>query len=370
MTKNHLTVGCLLLTFAIQLSPTSTWADRREPVPPDATAKFLAGLPVTGTPLEALSSEKAWVRHSTEFEKAWKDLDNRQLSKIRSWEGEYFSEGASSQRPLFYFFSGPDILYGQAFYPKASTYVLAGLEPVGTPPNILGLPEGALPGSLSNLRKSLDSVLSFSFFITKDMKNDLNQNQLSGTLPVLYIFLARSGSKLERTELVWLDPSGAVVDSKAATPGVKITFSRGGSGRQTLFYFQTDLSNEGIQSNPGFIKFCEQLGTGNALLKAASYLPHSENFTKARSFLLQHSALIVQDDSGIPVKRFEPAQWNLHCYGNYAGPIDLFKEKFQPALAAMYQKDTPPLPFAFGYRWRPKESSLIVAKATGGKEKN
>jgi hypothetical protein len=356
----------LAVSIALSLGIHPLCAARRDQVTPDSTARFLAGLSVTGTPLEKLSQDRAWTKHATEFEKAWKDLDARQLSKIRSWESEHFREGASSQRPMFYFFSGPDILYAQEFYPKASTYVLAGLEPVGTPPDLMSLPAGTLGVSLSNLRKSLESVLSFSFFKTKDMKTDLGQNQLNGTLPVLYIFLARTGCKLERTELVWLDDAGSVVTSKTSTPGARITFSRGGE-RQALYYFQTDLSDGGIDDDPGFLRFCGQLGTGTTLLKAASYLPHSGNFSTARDFLLKHCAWIVQDDSGIPINRLDSAHWDVRCFGNYPGPIDLFKENFQPALATMYQKPTPPVPFAFGYRWRPKESSLILAKSRGTK---
>ena len=32
---------------------------------------------------------------------------------------------------MLYMFSGPDFLYATSFFPNASTYVLAGLEPVG-----------------------------------------------------------------------------------------------------------------------------------------------------------------------------------------------------------------------------------------------
>jgi len=201
------------------------------------------------------------------------------------------------------------------------------------------------------------------------MKTDLGQNQLNGTLPVLYIFLARTGCKLERTELVWLDDNGAVVSTKTATPGARISVLPGRRSANA-YYFQTDLSDGGIEDDPGFIRFCGELGTGTSLLKAASYLPHSGNFATARDFLLRHCAWIVQDDSGIPIKRFDSAHWDLRCFGSYPGPIDLFKENFQPALAAMYQQTTPPVSFAFGYRWRPKESSLILAKARSAKSKN
>jgi hypothetical protein len=209
-------------------------------------------------------------------------------------------------------------------------------------------------------------VLSFSFFITKDMKVDLQQNQLSGTLPVLYVFLARAGCRIERVDLVWLDKAGQVSTSPSATPGARIVFFGRSGAKQTLYYFATDLSNEGIRNRPGLVSFCTQLGRGRSLLKAASYLMHLGSFTSARDYLLGHSSVIVQDDSGIPVKNFVPAGWGMRYFGRYPGPIDLFKQHYQFDLAAAYLRSHPPdLPFGFGYRWKPSESSLILATARG-----
>jgi len=338
----------------------------QETATPNDTAKFLAGISVRDTPLDALSHSRSWVDHATEFDKAWQQLDARQLAKIRAWGPEFMDGAYEDKSPMLYFFSGPDILYAQVFFPNASTYVLAGLEPVGTPPDVLHLPAGALSSGLANLRKSLNSVLSFSFFITKDMKTDLRQNQLAGTLPVLYVFLARAGCRIESVDLVWLDKSGALSATKSATSGAKIVFFGPSGAQQTLYYFSTDLSNDGIKSQPGFINYCESLGKARSLVKAASYLMHLGSFTTARDYLLGHSSVIVQDDSGIPVKNFDPAKWSLRYFGHYPGPIALFKQHNQPDLAEIYRKSNPPpLPFGFGYRWHPSESSLILATPRG-----
>ena len=40
---------------------------------------------------------------------------------------------------MLYMFSGPDFLYATSFFPNASTYVLAGLEPVGAVPELTSL---------------------------------------------------------------------------------------------------------------------------------------------------------------------------------------------------------------------------------------
>ncbi len=57
------------------------------------------------------------------------------------------------------------------------------------------LPPRALGGELRGLQNSLNSVLSYSFFITKKMKTQLRDGRLTGTLPILYTFLARPGKR-------------------------------------------------------------------------------------------------------------------------------------------------------------------------------
>ena len=182
-------------------------------------------------------------------------------------------------------------------------------------------------------------MLSFSFFITKDMKNDLQSEQLKGTLPIFYVFLARAGKTITDISFVTLDKSGQPhpaspnEKSKGLTPGVRITFTNApGGAPQTLYYFTTDLSNDGIRSQPGFLKFCEAHGTGGSLLKSASYLMFENGFTTVRDFLLNHSKAIVQDDSGIPIAAFDQGNGSSAIFGSYAGPIDLFKQYYQPQL--------------------------------------
>ena len=331
---------------------------------PDDQARFLAGLSVEGTPLASLSRQPAWIQHATEFNKAWAALDQKQLSPIGGWLHSNLPMEVADTAPLFYMFSGPDFLYAHTFFPHAKTYVFCGIEPVGDLPDVTRLPAKALNPALQNLRNSLDSVLSFSFFITAKMKTDLRATQLTGTLPVLYVFLARQGFQIDRVELVSLDDDGAIATEKARTPGVCISFHRGNEPGQKLYYFCSDLSDSGIRAHPGFIRFCQQLGRGNALLKAASYLMHLDGFSSVRDFLLVQSKAIVQDDSGIPWKYLEPQRWDMATFGRYVGPIDLFKQHYQSDLAtAVKASPTPELPFSFGYRWHSNESLLIAARA-------
>jgi hypothetical protein len=329
----------------------------------DATAKFLAGLPVRGTPLEGHSFDSAWATHATDLDRAWERLEKQQLSKFRAWAPQALGPAYEDRCPMFYMFSGPDFLYANAFFPNASTYILCGIESVGPSPDIDKIPRAVLPSALANLRKSLDSVLSWSFFITKNMKADLKQTQLNGTLPILYVFLARAGCTIDSVTLVALDRDGNFVpEGKRTIPGVKIVFFSPRGKEQTLYYFTSDLADWAIKSNPGFVKFCEQQGRGVTLLKAASYLMHSNNFSQVRDFLFTHSKLILQDDSGIPFRFFDPKKWDIRLYGRYHGPINRFKEHPQPDLAKADAESKPAsLEFSFGYQWQPSRSSLMVA---------
>jgi hypothetical protein len=331
---------------------------------PNATARFLAGMPAEpGSPLERLTKERFFAEHARYLDHAWNTLEGRQLSQVKAWS----SENLKVSRPvLFYMFSGPDFLYANAFFPHAETYVMAGLELPGDIPEIEALPEWSLPRELYGLRASLNSVLSYSFFITKEMRSRLYGRRLTGTLPVLFVFLARSGKTIDSVSFVQLGADGTLqtLDQGApphAAKGVKITFSGENGEKQTLYYFATDLSDTGLKES-GFLSFCERLGTGDALLKSASYLPHSSNFSKVREFLLTRSATIVEDDSGIPLKDFEAKEWNVKPFGTYMKPIGKFPGRYQPGMRELFlQAHAQPIHFSIGYRWRPGTSNILLA---------
>lgn len=333
--------------------------------PPDAQARFLAGLPVETTELEPLAREAAWQQHAAECHRAWIDVEDRQLAHLHPWMAAVHPEAYRDPAPVFYLFSGPDFLYANALFPEASDYILCGREPVGNLPNAATLTPAARATALAGLRTALNASLSYSFFITADMKKDLVDTELAGTLPVLYFFLARTGCRITGAERVQLGADGQLSTGTTKTPGVRIRFTGPRGRAQTLWYFTTDLSDWGAKANPAFLAFCRRQGQGNALVKAASYLMHLDSFGTARSFLLGNVRHLVQDDSGIPYRYFKPDRWTLRLHGRYAGPIEIFQQHFQADLDAAFRAGSSgPLPFGFGYQWRPPVSSLIFASST------
>ena len=314
-----------------------------QPATLDDTAKFLGGLPVKG-PLEPLTQSEAWRNHANSLDEAWFKKEFHQLNPIRTWMGANANEYYNSSNTMYYMFSGPDFLYAHAFFPNANTYILAGLEPVGQVPDLSRLNPDVLHGELSALRSSMSTVLKTHYFITKDMRTDLLR--VGGTLPILYVFLARRGCTVLETTYI-----------NSPAPGVKITFVHHGP-KQTLYYFKTDLSG----GKSAFLNWCAAQGPGLSLLKAASYLMHTEGFGGVRNFLLEHSRVIIQDDSGIPLRSFTKG-WTVNCYGRYVPHVEMFGKYHQADLAAIYAKDPPPseLGFPFGYHWQKDRGLLMMA---------
>jgi hypothetical protein len=213
----------------------------------------------------------------------------------------------------------------------------------------------------------LGSFFNFSFFITQNMKSQLREGPVYGTLPILYVFLARTGKTVHELNFVSLDEQGnlQVADqvaspTRSAAPGVKIVFSEGDRPKQTLYYFSTNIA-DGSFERSGFSAFLAKLGPADSLLKSASYLLHKTNFARVRKLLLDNSETIVQDDSGIPLVYFEPRRWRFLAFGHYEGPIPIFANFYQTRMAEQFRA-ADPIDFGIGYRWRKNESNLIVAQ--------
>jgi len=359
------------LTFiliAVWLALPASLARSAEPVTANDTARFLAGLsPSAGSPLAALTNDGLWREHEHYFNSIF-EREDAKLSKVRAFSQSQLTDKHDT---LLYLFSGPDFLYATNLFPNASTYVLAGLEPAGDIPQLTSLSRPAVAETLHNLENSLGTILNYSFFITQKMKTQLSTGPVYGTLPVLYVFMARTGKTIHEVSFVGLDPEGNVQDlgpvgdgrkamqSGSGAKGVKIVFSDGSGPHQTLYYFSTNLADDGVRRS-GFLAFCAKLGPADSFLKSASYLLHGGNFARVRSFLVDHSATVLEDDSGIPLAYFDPRKWRLQPFGHYLAPLGIFPNTYQPRMAELF-RNAAPLDFGIGYLWRKNESNLLLA---------
>jgi hypothetical protein len=330
-------------------------------------ALFIGGISNPGSTLAACEGGPAWVRHARFFDQNWERFNRGRLAPMREWAAKEL--GSAQTATVFYPFSGPDFINVFALYPRAKTYLLIALEPVGTIPDFSPRNE---QNFCASLQRSLYDLLQLDFFITNKMKAAIGKSELKGTLPVLLFFLAREQARVLDVQYWVMKPDGTIEetpasgprDGAAGIPGVRIVFTRPGETEtQTLYYFRFDLGNDSLRKNQQFVSFLKSFGPMTTFTKAASYLMFKPYFAAIREFILDQSLYVLQGDSGIPLRHFDPEVWNFRFYGTYAGPISLFSNCHQADMASMYRKgqNIQPLPFGIDYRHRVRTSNLMLA---------
>jgi len=337
-------------------------------------ARFIAGLPPEeGSNLAEASGKPAWKKYSAAFDKNWSSFDSTKISVMRRWASEQFPGPGSDTSTVFYPFGGPDFLYAFTFFPSAGKYVLVGLEPVGTVPDPAVMSPDSMDQFFSAVDRSLNTVLSLSFFKFDNMKVDLKK-EVDGAVPVLMIFLARTANRIDDLKAVEINEQGDIVPSDSSrtagvgrktVSGVEITFETPESHSQKyVYYFSVNLENEHLKKTPNFMSYLGKQGRVNTLVKSAEYLMYKSYFSDIRSAILERSVFILQDDSGIPYRYFDHEKWDVGLYGVYSRPIDMFKEHVQEDLSKEYKEGrlVKPLPFGIGYNWRQGHSNLLAAR--------
>ena len=161
-------------------------------------AAYLAGQRVSRrSKLQPLTAQPAWQAFTANADKSWAKYHATRTSKIEKWAAAELDSVRAISPTIFYPFSGPDLLNVVTMFPTSKTYVLLGLEPIGSVPHRSTLEN---PKLLPAVQASLWSVLNFSFFRTNDMASDLKSVELDGALPLM--MLSRKASTLAGTVTV------------------------------------------------------------------------------------------------------------------------------------------------------------------------
>lgn len=357
------------------VAPATAATPPKAPAPDTANvqnvAAYLAGLPPHAqTPLAELAAQPTWQAFAQDQNKSWAKYRATHTDRMNRWAATELDSVRQATTTVFYPFSGPDFLNVYTMFPTASTYVLFGLEPVGSVPSRENLEN---PAILPAVKKSLWSVLNFSFFRTNDMAIDLKSVNLDGAVPLLMLFAARTGNHLQSVHPVQLDVQGqlhAVTDTtrapgSKAIPGAELKLQAADGTQKTIYYFSADLSDWKLTTKDAPLRYVRTLGPLTTYVKSATYLMHKSYFSKVRNLVLERSNYLLQDDSGIAMKYFPKTNWQFTYYGTYRRPINLFAKQYQPELTTAYH-DTlhraRPLPFGTGYNWRQTDSNLLLAK--------
>lgn len=342
----------------------------------DDMARYISGLkiePGSKLPPDLLKNQD-WKSYCGILNQNWTRFSKSKISKMKPWVEKELN--GLDTKTLFYPFAGADMLNASILFPQAKQYILVGLEPVGTPPDLKKLLKtDSVAIYFSTINKSLSSILNFSFFRTKSMAVDFHNEDVNGTMHIILFFLERTGNSIIDIQPVAVNSKGELVTytsfDKAhkdtlRNHGAQIDFIGTDSIERSVIYFSINLANQPFAKNTGFKTFLKKQGADVTYIKSASYLMHKPYFSDIRATILDNSRAILQDDSGISWKFFNDSthtKRDITLYGTYTGTIPLFKN-YQEDLREAYKKDSlkiKPLPFGIGYKYKSGESNLMLS---------
>lgn len=330
-------------------------------------ARFVAGLPVRNenSKLYALTQTKDWKNHARNMDQIWNSFQQN-APKVLSFTQNELSDINKRINTLFYPFGGPDFLFSNAFFPDVDTYFLIGLE---RPGNAIEVKHPS-QRTYKLYQDAVSDVLSLSFFRTRDMSVEMVNDTIDGVIPIISMLMARTDKEIisiqdkrinARGEIVSTNDDGSPLTQRTGLVEMKF-FRKGTSKLQTLYYYVTDLSNEGLEQNQPLMKYIQKFNRNATatFIKSASYLMHAPGFSMIRDLVLNHSSAVMQDDSGIPITYYPKEKWSITLYGTFYKPVADYAQYPQPELRDAYQLGDPkPLNFRIGFA---RQSNLQVVR--------
>ena len=318
-------------------------------------------------PEELETLDPVWQEHGRVMDEIWQRIAPRHQI-LSDWSDEVLAKLPHPEAPLVYPFGGPDLVTALSLFPQATSYILVGLEAPGRLP----LPEefsgDALAEDLKMLRGTFDSMTDSGYFVRTHIDRGVTDSEFDGVLPILLICLVRSGQLPLAVDYVGFDRRTQEIQplpsDQTEASAVRILFRPRGDvlgGTRAVYYFAQDLSNRGLLSDDPFAELLRRQGSLHVYMKAAEYLLHTSDFLQFRKILLSESQLILQDDSGVPIRHFTSDRWKLRYFGNYTDVLAAYKPYFQEDLAAAFGKQAEALPFRIGYNASNDGGGLMLA---------
>jgi len=340
-------------------------------------ARYIAGMQAwPGSPYAGLENDSVWKKFHRDFDYSWNQIDIYRLKPMAAWGGIELATERKSNLDIFYPLSGPDILHVSTFFPDAKNYRMYALEINGALPNLNKMNVRATENYLSVVYKSLGDIFKRSYFITHNMSTALTTNNVDGTLPLICVFLVRTGHEIINIQYCHLNDDGTETPLNKDSLGthhndlVKVYFKNNRNNSiQMVSYMKCDLSDEAYQKNIALKKFFTKMPQSITYMKSGSYLLHYNFFSSFRGVVLSKSKTILEDDTGIPYKYFPGDKWYVSLYGVYVAPVSDFSGVFQADLLKAYHdtllRKAGKLPFSLGYHWSTNMQNLIKAQLRG-----
>lgn len=285
------------------------------------------------------------------------------LNPIRQWSSQ-ITPNDSKPKLVFYPFSGPDFEFANAYYPEADMYIMCGLEKAGNQSSYLFNHKVPVDSFIGSAEKYFYYADRFGFFRTLDMEA---QFEKYGVVDILALYIKRAGAEIGNAELLTWNSTKGTLENTAPNGSADVchfTFKFPSGKISSLYYFSKDLSDHGLSKDSTWFNWVSANASGKqmySLTKSASYLMHTQVFTKIRDYVLNNSQFHIQDDSGLKYQDMVGTGKQVKIFGRYSAVIPVFSQYLQKDLAEKYKQDSvPSLPFRIGYNLRHQETCLQV----------
>ena len=338
-------------------------------------SRYLAGMEISEkSVLWPKTKEPRYLEHMKFMDNLWGMIEKETIELIRPWRKKNIPV-VKRYGTAFYPLSGADIINLFTLFPDSRSYIMVAMEQPGEASILRDHGSRRLIDGLVSIERGIYFYGTCNYFQTKVMIQEMNNTLLPGTAPSLLIFMARLGCTIRQVENIAIDGSGSIVPLTAMNPvqspeklinGIRIYFTvKGGVSVRELVYLSMRLEANSVNPATPEGKFFNRLRNVKTMLKSAVYILQDKRYEPLKNFILQKSALIVQDDSGILFRDFNSG-WDIKLFGTYNPVLNLpgCNVQKQDDLALRYQKQSLPLPFNFGYGilLGPGKSNLMVAK--------
>ncbi len=327
----------------------------------DHFAEFIAGVDLSAENIFIdLVNTKAYQDYKKNINKHWNKIQNNYLNVMKTWKDRNLNNSFPNNTTL-YLLAGGDFLNMYSLNSESSRFIMIGLQKPGFIHNPLQFSEIQLKKALASVENVVHELAYYNYSTSRRLQQESNNPYFVGIAPTLLFFIKRFGHVVYNFERVYLDEDGKIIidDSpfevfdKRKYAGIKISFGNKDKTQiKEVYFFRIWLNANSISPNTTEGKFFLSQGRLNLMFKSAEYIFHTKEYEPFILDLLPKVDRVVQDESGIPFRYFDPKAWSFKFYGKYIGRIPLKntpKVPFQNDLNEAFQKESNPLPFAFGY---------------------
>jgi hypothetical protein len=202
------------------------------------------------------------------------------------------------------------------------------------------------------------------------MMSDLDNDTLSGVIPLISTFIVKEGFVINSIKNYQITTTGEKSFSNqlskkdSIVDGVEIVyFKKGDTAYRKIDYLSFNATNVSLKKTTGVMYFLKRIIPTDCMgyFKSASYLLHYDDFSDIRNLTLDKCRYVLQDDTGVPVSSYLN-NWKLTLWGTYTKPIRDFTGVFQSELDSLYKtQKVNSLPFNMGYHYFDGKQNLILA---------